>query len=130
MDGRPPSVGVDHNRFFARELTEVVLGGPKDLAGHSNRTLLLVWPSSPLDKDLGNREWDAECLEHYTGDTVIYVGEWQGQTRAANGYGVTSSMKFQTELEQGFHMVERVAIPQWPYQSDDLTVWKRGVDNR
>ena len=63
----------------------------------SAKVLLLVWPYEG-DKDRG---WDAECLEKYGGDTVCYVGDWEGCTRAHRAAGMTSSAAFQRKLQAG-----------------------------
>merc|ERR1712066_825230 len=112
------------NRFSFREVfTDVRHGGPEELARHQDRTLLLVWPFSYLRSDI---PWDADCLEHFCGDFVIYVGEWEGQTlNQCHPPGWTSSAPFQRKLYEEFECVERIEIPRWPRLMDDLSVWKR-----
>eukprot|EP00958_Prasinococcus_capsulatus_P015724 scaffold1687_cov405-Prasinococcus_capsulatus_cf.AAC.4 len=45
-------------------------GGPEKLESHRDRALFLCWP--PRGDAMA-----MECLHHYEGDTVIYVGEWE-----------------------------------------------------
>jgi hypothetical protein len=46
--------------------TDVLRGGPRDLARHSDRALFLCWPP------IGNMAED--CLKWFDGDTLIYLG--------------------------------------------------------
>jgi hypothetical protein len=50
------------------------------LAIHDNaqRGLLLVWPYEGEEE----RGWDHECLEHFRGDVLIYVGDWGQRSRS------------------------------------------------
>lgn len=95
-------------------------GGPEELAGHSDRTLLMVWPplygGTEHDED-GEQEADIACLDHWHGSTLVYVGE------SANG--CTGSRAFHERLEAEFETVETVSIPQWPGLHDYLTVYRR-----
>ncbi len=108
LDARPPSaqgqpgaIDVSSNRFFASTFTHVAAGEPADLARHPDRTLFLCWPHSAAEE--AGRAWDAECLEHYRGNTVIYVGESAGRTATAHApHGVTSTAEFQRQLSESF----------------------------
>merc|ERR1712125_110392 len=70
-DVEPPIAGTLNKFSFREAFTDVRPGGPEVLAGHQDRTLLIVWPYSYLRLD---SPWDAACLEHFCGDFVIYVG--------------------------------------------------------
>lgn len=90
--------------------TEILKGGPKDLAQHSDRSLFLCWP--PLESSMAY-----ECLTFWGGKTLIYVGEGMG--------GVTADEKFIVELRTKFSLIETVKIPKWAGMNDDMTVWSR-----
>lgn len=67
-----------------------------------------------------------QCLNYYSGDTVIHVGELLGQTVCLpNPWGRTSGEEFQTLLNSVYHKVLQVSIPSWHTSVDTLTVWKR-----
>lgn len=77
--------------------SEVLLGEPADLAKHSDRSLLLSWP--PYDETMAT-----ECLEHWKGDRLFYVGEWGGCTADEKFHQILDA-----EWEEDFsHM-----LPQW-----------------
>lgn len=92
-----------------RTWTTVLKGGPADLAKHGDRTLLLVWP--PMDS------MAADCLGHYPGDHVVYVGEGPG--------GCTADDRFFELLEAGWEFVEGCPVPQWDRVHDYLSVYRR-----
>lgn len=98
-----------------------LVGDPEVLAKHSNRALLLCWPYE------GKAEvgWDARCLEFYTGDCVVYVGDWNGRTRAEQPQGMTSSPAFQRRLEAEFVCTARAPTGEWAMVADELSVWLR-----
>jgi FtsZ-interacting cell division protein YlmF len=56
---------------------DVKKGTPKILKNHSDRTLFLCYPDDFEDSE---ESMALECLNNYTGDTVIHVGEMLGQT--------------------------------------------------
>jgi len=39
--------------------------------------------------------------------------------------GSSASRRFQHMLTKHFEMVSQVVIPQWPFNVDDLTLWRR-----
>ena len=47
----------------------------------AGRTLLLCWPLNAEHQEQ-HGDWDDRCLQHFHGDTVIYVGEWNMPYRA------------------------------------------------
>ena len=57
--------------------------------GAASKALLLVWPY----EGVGSSGWDAECLDCYQGDTVCYVGDWQGCTRSHRPTGLAPCNK-------------------------------------
>lgn len=94
---------------------DVQLGGPEKILLHQDRTLFLCWPpySGPLAID---------CLQVYTGKTVIYVGEGDG--------GCTGDGAFHAALEQEWKEVEDIAIPQWFGIHDRMCVYKRKRESK
>jgi hypothetical protein len=96
------------NRWHAgeRQWTEVRPGGPRLLARHPGRTLLLCWP--PEDEPMA-----AQCLDAYAGDALVYVGELSpGSDRATGSARV---------LDQ-WEPVETLELPQWESVQDRLVV--------
>ena len=159
LDRQPPTAvtrDVVHgqgNSFFQGTFTHVAAGGPSDLAQHSDRALMMCWPYNVLDAEIsGSGTWDATCLDHWKGTTLIHVGEWgvkpqveDAKDTAPNPLdlprlaaefprgtrsmdlpaGITTSRAFQDRVEREFQMVARVQLPNWHYVRDDLTVWER-----
>ena len=89
--------------------TRVQPGGPADLAAHSGRTLLLVYPppGSPFAE---------ECLQSFGGDRVAHVGEWWGET---------GSHAFQRRLSRDYELERSVPLPNFGDTAYGLTVWRR-----
>jgi len=144
-DVRPPTEAFE-NGFFDATFTKVLCGGGAELfASHPSlareRTLLLIWPNNPdvLDNPHLTNEpllqplWDAPCLAAYLaagGRTVIYVGERESELRLVDGAeardcGASSSRRFQRMLSAEFDLERQLELPTWPYNADDLTVWRR-----
>ena len=75
------------NVFFQGTFTEVKAGSPADLAAHSDRALLLCWPYNAVEAETnGTSDWDASCLDHWKGKTLVHVGEWGARkTRESDG---------------------------------------------
>jgi hypothetical protein len=90
--------------------TEVLPGGPEVAAAHPGRSLLLCWP--PYDAPIA-----AQALGAYRGSCLIYIGAPRG--------GATATGAFFDALDSAWRLVERLAIPRWHRQHDDLTVWLR-----
>jgi len=112
----------DDESIFARALVgDIRRGGAEAAEGQCDRVLLLAWPY----EGRGRRGWDADCLARYGGDTVVYVGDWRGRTRAARASGLTASPAFQEALQRDFRCVRRVAVSRWPMVADELSVWER-----
>ncbi|DAZ92387.1 TPA: hypothetical protein N0F65_003770 [Lagenidium giganteum] len=103
--------------------TEVLKGTPKMLRKHSDRALFLCYPDDFEDSD---ESMALECLNNYSGDTVIHVGEMLGQTLCLpDAWGRTSAPEFQVRLASLYHKVLQVPLPSWHSSIDTLTVWKR-----
>lgn len=133
-DLHPPTADLA-NPFFSQSHAEVLAGDEQVLANgnHADRALFLCWPNNDAAAD----DWDARCLELYSGGTVIHVGELRGHSRVPTGaplsqadgegapFGVTTSLACQLALEKGFELVETVGLPNWHFTSDRMTVWRR-----
>ncbi|KAL7550970.1 hypothetical protein ACHAWF_014176 [Thalassiosira exigua] len=116
-------------------------GGPEDLAGVADRTLFLCYPDEE-DLPQNDREGDddeegdsdpppqsmaASCLEHYSGSTVVHVGELYGDSLSTeqSPFGRSSSPEFQCRLASEFHCVLKMRLQNWLHVRDTLSVWKR-----
>ena len=111
-DISPPETGK--NAYHSNSWTKVLRGGPEKAASHSERTLLLCWP--PYGSTMAQ-----ESLSHYSGEHVIYVGEW---------CGCTADSAFHADLASRFNQVRFVEIPTWNGIHDRLSVWKRKTRRR
>jgi hypothetical protein len=109
-DGRMKSNGwhkrkdEDGNLWF-----DVQRGGPKKLTQHADRTLFLCWP--PYDNQMA-----VECLKHYRGQRLLYVGEWDG---------ACATPRFFEQIEKEWHEVAQEIIPGWPIARDYLWLFER-----
>jgi hypothetical protein len=103
---------------------------------HSHRTLLLSWPDIVEESvaDDGDRgSFGLDCLSHYTGDMLAYIGELGPHVvRTKKGWGdvfppcgSSSSSAFQVKLNDSFDLVTRVCLPNWPPYNSHLTIWRR-----
>jgi hypothetical protein len=75
----------------------------------SQRALLLCYP--PPDSEMAQ-----QCVYNYRGDTMVYVGEWQGATATA---------AFERALVRRFQLTRTVPLPCFDNQACAMTVWKR-----
>ena len=118
-------------------------GGPETLSQDetirdSDRTLFLCYPDEEDKETPTNDEGDeaeeaplsmaAACLEHYTGSTVIHVGELYGDTLSLDQapFGRSSSSEFQTRLAGEYHCILKMQLESnWLHTRDTLSVWKR-----
>jgi hypothetical protein len=89
--------------------TEVLVGGEEKAAKHSDRTLMMVWPTY-------NTDFGLSCLRCYGGKRVVYVGE---------SWGCTGSDEMEKYLEKHFHEQQGVGIPQWDMVHDYVRVFRR-----
>jgi hypothetical protein len=93
--------------------TAVRVGTPSVLESEAvspGRNLLLCWP--PYDEPMAY-----ECLEHFQGERVFYVGESPG--------GCTGDEDFHEKLRRDFDVEKSIDLPQWPGIHDYLSVWRR-----
>ena len=70
----------------------------------------------------------ASCLEHYTGEYVIHVGELYGDTLSLEQapFGRSSSSEFQLRLAGEYHCILKLKLNNnWLHVRDTLSVWKR-----
>ena len=119
-------------------------GGPASLSEDakirdSDRTLFLCYPDEDYQQDDNNDDeceektdspmsMAAMCLEHYTGSTVIHVGELFGDTLSFEQapFGRSSSSEFQQRLAAEYHCILRMKLESnWLHVRDTLSVWKR-----
>lgn len=90
---------------------QVNKGEPKDAFSFGIRrefTLFLCWP--PRAKDTPMLK---ECLDLYRGNTILYIGEWNG----TNGWD--------SRLETEWRLEKKIAIPCWATLHDTLHVFSR-----
>jgi hypothetical protein len=87
------------------------------------RALLLCYPDEV-------ESMAAACLDVFTGDTIIHIGEMITTGTAAGApvapFGRTSSAEFQVTLAETFHcvLVAELAV-RFPISRDCISVWKR-----
>lgn len=103
--------------------TEVCKGGPEVLKKIRDRTLLLCYPDE-------GESIAAACLDFFTGDYIIHVGELHSTGTAAGApvapFGRTSSAEFQVQLSESFHcvLVAELSV-RYPISRDCISIWKR-----
>lgn len=88
----------------------VVLGGPENLALHSDRTLLLSWPPYRSNMAL-------KCLTYYAGDRLIYIGEGEG--------GDCATTAFFKHLNKNWRLVASHTPVYWYRSGDTITLYER-----
>lgn len=104
--------------------TEVKKGGPEKLLDKNivqNRSLFLCYPDE-------NTSLAMNCLENFSGEHVIHVGEiFQTGTFSfpQAPWGRTTSADFQVSLKENFHCLLTASIPSYPFSRDCISVWKR-----
>mmetsp|Transcript_464 Transcript_464/g.1032 ORF Transcript_464/g.1032 Transcript_464/m.1032 type:complete len:412 (-) Transcript_464:30-1265(-) len=104
----------------------------------SGRTLFLCYPDEeeyqPQDNDDDDEEeapptsMGGACLEHFTGSTIIHVGEIFGDTLSLDQapFGRSSSNEFQQRLAGEYHCILKMKLENnWLHVRDTLSVWKR-----
>jgi hypothetical protein len=99
--------------FFHKTWTDVIRSGTPVLEDYPDYTLFLCWP--PYKTAMA-----ANCLKHYRGSTVIYIGESEG--------GCTGTRSFRRLLEKEFDAEKRVIIPCWETINDSMEIWRRRCD--
>ena len=142
-DKKPRRIGVNDGVIEAHELV-IRKGGPATLSEDaeirdSGRTLFLCYPDEEDYQQDGNDDEDndeeappmsmaAACLEHYTGSTIIHVGELYGDTLSLEQapFGRSSSSEFSQRLASEYHCILRMSLKgNWLHVRDTLSVWKR-----
>eukprot|EP01082_Thalassiosira_pseudonana_P009374 g8281.t1 g8281 contig29:151237-152360(+) len=81
-----------------------------------------------MDDEAKTTSMAAACLDHYTGDTVIHVGELYGDTVSLDQapWGRSSSNEFQERLAGEYHCILKMKLENnWLHVRDTLSVWKR-----
>ena len=124
---------------------EIRPGGPETLSEDeelrdSGRALFLCYPDEEDYVDDNNDDNDgyeetsppismaAACLEHYTGSTVIHVGELYGDTLSFDQapFGRSSSSEFSQRLATEYHCILKLRLQSnWLHVRDTISVWKR-----
>jgi len=84
------------------------------LAEHGSRALFLCYPP-PADESVGCMS--AQCLQHYKGDTLVYVGEGKG--------GANASWVFFDLVEKEWECTKVVALDPFPQCYEHFYVFKR-----
>lgn len=92
--------------------TEVERGTPKDLAKHSDRVLLLGWP--PMDGGMAT-----ECLTHWHGDVVVFIGETGGSCAEDSFWAALDA--------KGFEERARIGLPNFQGIHDGMIIYTRGI---
>jgi len=122
-DTDPPSATANTNQYHPKQktFTKVLVGDERVLSQHSDRSLLMVWPPYCGD-GMGGRMGASDCmawraLQHYRGNTLIYVGEGAG--------GCTASYAFWEAVEKDWRLEQRISIPHWSYVHDEMSIFRR-----
>eukprot|EP00056_Hartaetosiga_gracilis_P013059 m.213244 g.213244 ORF g.213244 m.213244 type:complete len:293 (-) comp13789_c0_seq11:2662-3540(-) len=114
----------DQNTLYPKDMhhTHVQTGGPDIVAKHSTSgdALFLAWPDDSEDSVFGR-----DCVMEFNGNTIVHVGELFGETLSETPYGQSTSKQCQEALAKDFRIYKRISLPQWPYQRDSLTIWRR-----
>ena len=143
--GKQSGGDVKSDGLTIRRGGPTILSTDKDISD-SKRTLFLCYPDeeeyheseseeededsytghdmkSPKPKSMG-----AACLQHFTGSTIIHVGELYGDTLGLDQspWGRSSSCEFQERLAAEYHCILRMKLTNnWLHVKDTLSVWKR-----
>ena len=80
----------------------------------SARTLFLCYPP-PADESVGCMSM--QCLQHYEGDTLVYVGEGKG--------GANASWVFFDLVEKEWECTKVVTLDPYPQCYEHLYIFKR-----
>jgi hypothetical protein len=107
-------VAFDQEPHSPPQWCPIEKGSAETISQYLNHSLFLCWP--PKDASLAS-----DALEQYLGDTVIYVGEWQGRT---------ADSRFHHQLRDDWKTTEEIEIPCWPGFSDRLYIFERKKLNK
>ena len=131
-----PPMSPDNKWFHSSSAWfDVQQGDETVVALHSDRTLLIVWPTR-------DQTWAGDALHHFHtagGRTVIYVGEGPGgRTGDARFHALLGASDHCVACTYGAHdlacvcgtqalwrQVQHIALPHWPGHHDDLLVYSR-----
>jgi hypothetical protein len=100
---------VEGNEYASTHWTKIEYGWEGSLREYPEHTLFLCWPLHDLTAE--------SALDHYDGQTVVYVGEHAGGCCATSGFFAL--------LERDFYCEKRIDIPRFWGMCDYMTVWKR-----
>lgn len=122
----------NNNKKQSSSTFTVQKGGPNVLKKESGRTLFLCYPDEdgevPLDESQeATTSMGAACLEYYSGDHVIHVGELFGDTLSVDQapWGRSSGPEFQVRLALEYHCILKATLSNWLHVKDTISVWKR-----
>lgn len=134
------------NKISSQNGFRVQQGGPEVLLRpeicDANRNLMLCYPDENLLKeeitDLNNihngektddvkNSLGSACLEHFSGEYVIHVGELFGDSICLENapYGRSSAPLFQERLAGEFHCIVKASLQNYLHSKDTISVWKR-----
>ena len=109
VDATPVESGLNDSYTQATSsFTEIIVSDETIVAKHPNRTLFICWP--PNESSM-----PCNALGHYTGKHFIYVAENDGNT----------DVPIHVLLEEQWHLIDAVDIPQWHGMHDWLQVYER-----
>ena len=77
-----------------------------------------IYVTFHLNNTILNTHWlnNTKSVSYCRGQSVVVVGEWQGDT---------GTQEFTALLQQNFHLVKRVALPNWSDTAHEMTRWSR-----
>ena len=116
----------DKNKTRKGNWLNVGVGGPNVLKDpkHVDRTLFLCYPDDSNGMAM-------KCLENYSGEYIIHVGELITTGTKSGGiqapFGRTTGSDFSVALATSFHCLLTASLPRFPFSKDCITVWKRTV---
>lgn len=108
-----PELGDEHNLWHAEAPTWIEVervDAATAAARCDGRVLFLCWPPSI-------NEMATEALRAYTGDTVVYVGEWTN--------GVTATPAFRELIDAEWALERTIEIPVWWGRDDMVRIYRR-----
>lgn len=96
--------------YIGKRFVRVFRGEPSITSLHSDRALMLCWPEY-------NNPMAFDCLSHFSGSKLIYVGEGSD--------GCTGDEDFHKMLEEEWNRVKEIDIPQWGGLHDYVSLYER-----
>eukprot|EP01034_Spumella_vulgaris_P027559 gene27559-34298_t len=122
-----PLIEIGSGKGYWSKLLQNREGGPEKLLESvaQGRNLFLCYPDEAESIAI-------VCLENFTGEYIIHVGELMANTTGTMAgapvapYGRTSSAEFQITLAEQFHclLICNLSL-RYPYSKDCISVWKR-----